>query len=327
MRSSSTPRNQMRRVRRTPELLSAPSGDAPVRVLQTESRGPAEADLPLRRGRGYAQAAAVLVLTFLVFFWAQSVATNKRMEWNTVADYLFNDRIIAGAGVTMTITAIAMTIGLILSIAIAIMRLARNKLLSAIAAGYVWIFRAIPLLVLLIIAFNLALLYPSVSVGVPYGATVLSVPTRDLITPMGAAILAFALNEAAYSSEVLRSAILAVPSGQREAAKALGMPPWRIYWRVVLPQAVRIAVPPLFNNCINMVKGTSLVAFISVFDLTYTAQSIYQLNYQVMPLLFVVSIWYLAIVTALTALQSLIEWKFAKTSRRRRGAVGVDHHA
>ncbi|WP_237710952.1 amino acid ABC transporter permease [Saccharopolyspora spinosa] len=133
--------------------------------------------------------------------------------------------------------------------------------------------------------------------------------------------MAFALNEGAYSSEILRASILSVPRGQEEAAVALGMTKARVYRRVVLPQAIRIAIPPIFNNLINMLKGTSIVAFIGVFDLMYTVQSIYQISYEIAPLLVVATIWYLVVVTILTFVQSALESKFAFTrsnSLRRR---------
>jgi polar amino acid transport system permease protein len=165
----------------------------------------------------------------------------------------------------------------------------------------------VPLLVLLILCYNLSLIYPHLGLGLPFGTQFFTVKTQTLVDPMVAAIAAFGLQQAAYTSEVLRASILSVPAGQREAAVALGMTNVRTLRRVVFPQAMRVAIPPIANETINLLKSTSLVAFISVPDLLYSVQQIYSSTFQVVPLLLVASIWYMVIVSLLSVGQFFLE--------------------
>ncbi|MBB5156945.1 amino acid ABC transporter permease [Saccharopolyspora phatthalungensis] len=278
-------------------------------------------DLPTRERISIPLIVATIITTILTAAVLVSFFTNKAVQWPIVIGYLFDGRILHGVLTTIEITAMAMALGLVIAVTIALMRLSKSKLLRTVAQAYTWLFRAMPLLVLLILTYNFALFYPEVGIGIPTGPMWWSAPSTDLLTPILAAVIAFALNEGAYSSEILRASILSVPRGQEEAAVALGMTKARVYRRVVLPQAIRIAIPPIFNNLINMLKGTSIVAFIGVFDLMYTVQSIYQISYEIAPLLVVATIWYLVVVTILTFVQSALESRFAFTrsnSLRRR---------
>lgn len=271
--------------------------------------------LPTRERKSVPLGIATVVVVVVAVLIIVSVATNKAIQWDVVGQFLFDGRVLAGVLITIEITAVSMLIGLILALVVALMRLSKSRLLKGVAVAYTWLFRAIPLLVLLILTFNFALFYPKVGLGVPFGPMFWSVSTPELITPFWAAVIAFALNEGAYSAEIIRASIISVPRGQEEAATALGMTRSRLYRRVVLPQAVRIALPALFNDLINMLKGTSIVAFIGVFDLMYTVQSIYQISYQIAPLLVVATIWYLVLVTVLTGAQYLLESKFSFSRR------------
>ena len=265
------------------------------------------AELTIRQRPAPLRRAALLALICIIAFAIQSIVRNGALQWNIVGQYLFDHRILAGVWVTIQLTVLSMTWALISAVVIAVMRLSRSRSLRTIAFAYVWFFRSVPVLVLLIIVDNFSLLYPHASLGVPFGPSVFSVPLHQLVTPFLAAVLAFGLNEAAYASEILRSAILAIGRGQWDAGTAVAMTRARIYRRIVLPQALRIAVPPLTNDTINMLKGTSLVAFIGVFDLLYTAQAIYAVNYEVMPLLLVACLWYVFLVTIMTIAQALLE--------------------
>jgi polar amino acid transport system permease protein len=229
------------------------------------------------------------------------------MQWALVGHYLFDSSILAGIRTTMVITAASMAIGLILAVVVVLMRLSSNWVLRSAAFIWVLLLRGVPPLVLLIVWYNIALFFPSLGLGVPLGHQFFHLDTHNLVSPLGAAIVSFSLSESAFASEVLRAAILAVPKGQQDAARALGMKRGRVFRRIVFPQAFRIAIPSLANETIYMVKSTSLVAFIGVFDLMGTAQAIYQSNFEVVPLLIVVSIWYVVIVSVLSGLQYLLE--------------------
>jgi len=185
----------------------------------------------------------------------------------------------------------------------------------------VWFFRAVPVLVILILVNNIALLYPQLGIGLPGLPMIIGVDTNAVISPFLAAVVAFGANEGAYASEIFRASIKSVPTGQFEAAKALGMGSTRMYWRIVLPQAMRIAVPPLSNNTINMLKNTSLVSYIGVSDLLYTAQSIYAQNYEVIALLLVACLWYLLLVSILSVAQSMLERRLGFDRKRKQKAV------
>jgi polar amino acid transport system permease protein len=264
-------------------------------------------------------AAGVAIVLVVLFIW--SLVVNEAIDWTDVGRYVFNARILDGVVVTIQITVLSLLIGFSSGLVIALMRLSQSTILQVIATVWVWFFRAVPVLVLLILVNNIALLYPQLGIGLPGLPMLLGVETKSFVSPFLAAVVAFGANEGAYASEVFRASIKSVPAGQFEAAKALGMGSTRMYWRIVLPQSMRIAVPPLANNTINMLKGTSLVSYIGVSDLLYTAQSIYAQNYKVIPLLLVACLWYLVMVSILTAAQSLIERRLGFDRKRRQKTV------
>ncbi|UFS57623.1 amino acid ABC transporter permease [Subtercola endophyticus] len=267
-----------------------------------------------RRHVGRAVAAVVLVLALLLL--VQSLAVNQALDWPTVWKFFANYDVLAGLGRTLLITAIAIVVAVILGGLLATMRLSENRVLRGIAWIYVWFFRSVPLLVLLILTFNLSLLWPTISIGIPFGPTFYSVETQDLINPFVAAVVTFSLQQAAYTSEVLRASIQSVPTGQREAAIALGMTRTRTMLRIVFPQAFRVALPPIGNDTINLLKSTSLVAFIAVPDLMYSVQQIYSANFLIIPLLVVATIWYMIVVSVLSVGQSLLERRLRNSPAR-----------
>lgn len=236
-----------------------------------------------------------------------SFLTNPNYRWDVVAGYLFDPRILRGLGTTMTLTAIGMTVAAVLGLALAVMRLSESRLVRGTAGAYVWVFRGTPVLVQLILWYNLAILVPTISIGIPFGPTLWSADTNDLITPWTAAILGLALNEAAYLGEIIRSGIISVDRGQTEAANALGMGKVHTFRRIVLPQALRVIVPPAFNEAIGLLKYSSVVSVIALPELLYSGQLIYARTYETIPVLLVVCIWYLAVVSVLTALESRLE--------------------
>jgi polar amino acid transport system permease protein len=263
--------------------------------------------LPVRHPLNWAATAVVLVLTAMLI---HGLVTNKAFEWNVVGDYLFNTDILSGLGRTAVLTLTCMTIGLVLGTALALMRLSGNILLTSVAWAYIWFFRSVPVLVQLIFWYNFGALYSHVSLGVPFGPELASGKTNDLITPMSAAIAGLGLSQAAYTGEVIRGGILAVPQGQTQAALALGMSRRLTFWRIVLPQAMKIIIPPIGNEVISMTKNTSLVSVIALAELLYSAQLIYSRTYQTIPLLVVASLWYLAVVSVLSVAQHFLERRY-----------------
>lgn len=270
------------------------------------------------RPRIWSAVGAIVVIVLLAgAVW--DVATNERFGWQTVLEYLFNPQILSGVGLTLMLTVVSMTIGILLGILLAVMRLAKNPTFSLVARGYIWFFRGTPLLVQLIFWYNIAALYPVIALGLPFGGPSIAIGDANvLITPLGAALLGLSLNEAAYMAEIIRSGIQSVDEGQRDAGRAIGMTETKLMRRVVLPQAMRIVIPPTGNQVISMLKGTSLVSVLAISDLLYSAQIIYALNYQTIPLLLVACVWYLALTSVLTAIQGRLESRYGKGFQPRR---------
>lgn len=249
--------------------------------------------------------AAVLVLIAAALF-AKSLFLNKNLAWPVVEHYIFARAIMGGVLVTIELTLICMSIGILLGIVIGAMRLSSNPVLAAISGLYVWFFRGVPLLVQLIFWYNLALLFPHF--GVPF--TDFTTSTNNVIDGFTAAILGIGLSEVGYMAEIIRAGILAIDRGQEEAAITLGMTRIQALRRIVLPQATRVIIPPTGNRLISVLKNTSLVAFIAGGDLLTVAGNIYSRNFQVIALLIVATIWYLFLVSVASIFQRYIERRF-----------------
>lgn len=250
------------------------------------------------------------VIVLVAALAAISVFGNENFGWPVVARYFFNFQIIEGLGRTALLTVIAMSIGIVLGVALAVMRLSGNIVLQSVSWLYTWFFRSVPQLVQLIFWFNFAALYRSITAEIPFGPELFTWNTNDLITPWSAAILGLGLSQAAYTGEVMRAGIKAVPDGQRRAAKALGMTPMFSFFRVIFPQAMRVIIPPVGNELISMVKNTAIVSTIALADLLYSAQLIYSRNFETIPLLIVATLWYLVIVSILSIGQYYIEKRY-----------------
>jgi polar amino acid transport system permease protein len=266
--------------------------------------------VPVRHPGRWAATALVLVTGAAL---ASSVARNPRFEWGVVGHYLFSSRVLHGLVATLELTAIAMVIGIALGIVLAVMRLSPNRLLAGTSWLYVWVFRGTPVLVQLLFWNFIAALYPEISLGVPFGGPVLMhADANTLITPFAAATLGLALNEAAYMAEIVRAGIISVDAGQSDAAHALGMTRLQTMRRIVLPQAMRVIVPPTGNEAISMLKTTSIVSVIAFTDLLYSVQLVYSENYKQVPLLVVACIWYLVFTTLLSIGQHFLERRLAR---------------
>lgn len=266
--------------------------------------------VPLRHPGRVAMAVVLLALAALA---AIDVALNQRYHWDVVASYLFAPQIITGAGLTLLLTVVSMTAGIVLGTGLAVMRLSANPILSTISRAYIWFFRGTPLLVQLIFWYNIAALYPVIALGLPFGGPSWVIGSANvLISPLGAALLGLSLNEAAYMAEIIRSGIGSVDKGQYEAARALGMKRALLMRRIILPQAMRVVLPPTGNQVVSMLKGTSLVSVLAISDLLYSAQIIYSGNYQTIPLLIVASLWYLVLTTVLSYFQGRLEKRYGR---------------
>jgi polar amino acid transport system permease protein len=241
---------------------------------------------------------------------------NDRFEWDVVAQYLFEPSVLAGLGTTVLIAVLAMVIGSLVGGVLAAAQLSDFRPVRWAATLYVGVFRGIPPLVQLIFWFNLAYLLPRISIGIPFGPTFVSWDANEVITPFTAGVIGLALVESAYMAEIIRAGMLGVDVGQREAALAMGFTPLQTFFRIVLPQAMRVIIPPSGSQFISVLKGTALVSVIAMSDLLHAVQVIYNRTYQIVPLLLVACIWYLALVTVLTAGQRRLERHFARGHER-----------
>jgi polar amino acid transport system permease protein len=269
--------------------------------------------VPVRHPWRWVAAVVVLVLFAGV---VDIFVTAKALEWHVVGQYLFNDRILGGALVTLELTAIAMVIGVGLGTLMAIMRLSENPVMSWVSWFYIWFFRGTPVLVQIFFWFNLAFILPIITIGIPFTHIAWIGVTNNIDTPIVAAILGLGLNEAAYMAEIIRAGLISVDHGQTEAAQALGMRRSLVMRRIVIPQAMRVIVPPTGNETISMLKTSSLAYIATVGELFFIQKEFSDANFRPVELLMVVSVWYLAMTSVLTMIQYYIERHYARGSVR-----------
>lgn len=273
-------------------------------------------DVVVRRrrhpGRWLAGAIIALLAVWLLF----AMFTNERFDWNVVGTYLFSPAILKGVGNTLLLTLVGMVLGIVLGVFVAVARLSPNPVLRTLAVAYSWLFRGVPLMVQLLMWYFLAAVVPKLGVGIPFGLGLFLIDTNSVMTPMLAAALGLGLSEAAYMGEIVRSGLISVSEGQTEAARAIGMSRVQILRRVVLPQAMRVIIPPTGNEVIVMLKNTSLLIMIGFAELMTTVTTIYSQTFQNIPLLLVASFWYLVLTALLSAIQFLIERRLGRGFRR-----------
>ncbi|MGV9245207.1 amino acid ABC transporter permease [Streptomyces sp. NPDC003710] len=294
--------------------VSAPSAGRLRAPGHAPGPGPAD-DLPRivpRRhiGRRLTAGAALLALAAVV----DSVVRNRAFQWDVVGRYFTSAAVLDGLLLTLWLTGVVMVLGFLLGTPVAVMRLSANPVLRALSWGYVWIFRSTPLLVQLLFWFNIGALYPTLVLGVPFGPRFVTVKTVNLLGPTLTAAIGLTLHEAAYAAEVVRGGILSVDAGQMEAAQSLGIGRRHALRRIVIPQAMRSIVPTAGNMLIGTLKGTSIVSVLAVHDLLYSVQLVYNQTYQVIPLLMVATLWYIAVTTVLSAGQFHVERRYARGS-------------
>jgi len=240
-----------------------------------------------------------------------------RFSWNVVGRFFTNGDIIAGLWRTIELTVIAMVAGIVLGVLIAIMRISRSRLLTSTAWTYTWFFRGTPVFVQIIFWFNIGALYKHLTIGIPFtDVAFVHLNVNSIFTPFFSGFVALGLNEGAYMSEIARAGLLSVDEGQIEAASSIGMTRRQTLRLVILPQAMRVILPPTGNEVISMLKTTSLVSSAGVYELLGAANNISAVNYEIIPLLIVASLWYLIVTTVLSIGQYYLERHFSKGALR-----------
>ncbi|WP_241209087.1 MULTISPECIES: amino acid ABC transporter permease [Gulosibacter] len=295
----------------------APSTEraAPSAAATTSAAAPARpVARRIRRQRHWGRWIFAAIALFVVAQFVVSLFRNPQWRWDVFAQYFFSQSVVQGLGLTLVLTVVSATIGFVLGGVLAVMRMSGSPILSSLASVYIWFFRAVPLVVQLVVWYNLGYLWPTLGIGTPFTTDfwLLEVNTVQLISAFTAAILGLSLHEAAYSAEIIRGGLLSVDAGQLEASRALGLPRATRFFRIVLPQALRSIVPNAFNSVIGLVKGTSVVFIVALPELFYTVQVIYNRNQLVIPLLLVSVVWYAVITTVLNVVQYYIERHYAR---------------
>jgi len=252
------------------------------------------------------------ICALIAFEVLRFLVGNEKLNWPVVGQYLFSLPILEGLKWTIILTIVGMVLGVALGTIICLMRLSPYLPLRVIARVWINVFRSVPPLVQLLFWFNLAYLFPTLSLGIPFGPSLFEWNTNSVITPLTAAIIGLSLYTSPYAAEIIRGGLMSVPRGQLEAATSLGLSPTDTFFRIRLPQATRIILPPMGNQTIAMLKGTSLVSIISMSDLLGAARTIYGNNFEVVPLLLVTVIWYMVLTSILTALQGWLERRYSR---------------
>jgi polar amino acid transport system permease protein len=270
--------------------------------------------LPIVRLRHWGRWVSAVVIVGLLagLFVALSEA---RIDWASVPDFVVYRVMLLGLVNTVLLAVIAQSVAIVIGIVIALMRRSANPVAKTFAAGYIWLFRGLPVLLQILIWYNLALVIPRISIPLPFGGSLIDAPTNVLVSAFTAALLGLALNESAYMAEIVRAGLNSVDSGQTEAAKSIGMAPNLTLRRVVLPQAMRVIIPPTGNDFIDMLKGTSIASVIGVTELLHAANNISSHNLLVMETLFAAAIWYMVVVTAAGIGQHYLERTFGAAER------------
>jgi polar amino acid transport system permease protein len=292
-------------------------------------RGEVEAikAIPVRHPGRWVAAGFILVLVAQFVHW---LVTDSALQWGVVGHYLFDSQILTGVENTIKLTIIAMAMGVVLGIGLAVMRLSKNPIVSGVAWVYIWFFRGTPVLVQLIFWFNLPSVLRSVSLGIPFGPSWFHTDPKDLITQLIAVCLGLGLNEAAYMAEIARAGINSVDPGQMEAAQAVGMSRSLAMRRIVLPQAMRVIVPPTGNETIAMLKDTSLlIALPLTTEMFYQLSQIGTRTFQLFPVFVAATLYYLIATSVLMIGQAYLERRFGRgfgtkvTSTQDKAAIGL----
>ncbi|ADO10093.1 MULTISPECIES: amino acid ABC transporter permease [Pantoea] len=274
-------------------------------------------DLKIVGKRYYGRWLSALVVLLCVVAMAHSMINNPRFEWQVIAENFTAPSILQGVLMTLQLTAISVVLGFAFGTVLALMRLSSNPVLVAVSWAYTWFFRGVPMLVQLFLWYNIAALYPRIALSIPGLGELWSAQSNALVSPFSAAVIALVMHQSAYAAEIVRAGIQSVGNGQIEAARALGYRPAQIFRHTVLPQAMRAIMPPAGNEIIGQLKTTAVVSVISLQDVLFSAQIIYQRTYEVIPLLLVATLWYLLMTSVLSVGQYYVERYFGRGVTRR----------
>ncbi|MEV6880315.1 amino acid ABC transporter permease [Amycolatopsis sp. NPDC051128] len=271
--------------------------------------------LPIVRLRHWGRWIAAVVILALLALLGIALG-NAQIEWSQVPDFVFFKVMATGLLNTVVLAVLSQAVAIVLGVVIALLRRSANPVARWFAAGYIWIFRGLPVLLQILLWYNLALVFPVIDI--PF---LVHAQTNTLISAFTAAFLGLALNESAYMAEIVRAGLNSVDSGQTEAAKSIGMTPAATLRRVVLPQAMRVIIPPTGNDFINMLKGTSMASVIGVTELIHAANNISSNNLLVMETLLAAAVWYMVVVTVAGVGQHYLERAFGSSDRLDRGPL------
>ncbi|MDP9887303.1 amino acid ABC transporter permease [Pseudarthrobacter enclensis] len=256
---------------------------------------------------------SAIIILLLVAGFLQSLFTNPNFRWDVVGTYILDVKVVQGVGWTLLLTVASMVLAIVLAILLAVMRQSDNPVFRWTSWVWVWFFRGTPVYTQLVFWGLVTVLYPAITLGIPFGPELFSYALSDPSKGLIPAILGLGLNESAYLAEIFRAGLKSVDKGQQEAAEALGMSKGKIMWRIILPQAMRIIVPPTGNETIGMLKTTSLVLAVPfTLDLTFATNALANRIYLPIPLLIVAAFWYLLVTSVLMVGQHYLEAYYGK---------------
>ncbi|MFZ1996575.1 MAG: amino acid ABC transporter permease [Solirubrobacteraceae bacterium] len=265
---------------------------------------------------------AAVIIVIIAASLIRSAVNDAAFNWHLFGQYLFDPRILRGVVTTIWLTVLSMVLGIALGTVLAVMRLSPNRLVSGFSWLYIWFFRGTPLLVQILFWSFIGALYRRIEIGVPFGGPALiNADANSLISATVGVILALSLNEGAYMAEIVRAGIISVSEGQTEAAQSLGLSRLQTMRLIVLPQAIRVIVPPTGNEVISMLKNTSLASVVAFTELLYSVQLIYSVNYKQIPLLMVAVLWYLVMTSVLYVGQHFLERRYGRGFTRAQRAT------
>lgn len=258
-----------------------------------------------------------LIAVLFILILLESVFFNNKWEWSVFRLWFFDPAVISGLFLTLKLTFVAMLLSFFLGGLLAMMRLSSSWLVQSVAWFYIWLFRSVPLLVVLIILYNFSYLYEKIAIAIPFTEVVFaSYKTVNALDQFTTALIGLAVVQSAYTAEIIRGGILAVDKGQFEAASALGLSWWHRTSRIIFPQAIRSILPSLVNECISLSKGTAIVYVLAMPELFYTVQMVYNRNQQIIPLLMVAAVWYTIITSVFSVIQYAIEAKLNRNQKK-----------
>lgn len=301
----------------TNSTTTAGSGPADRRPSDRQ----AAAALPIRKRPSLKRWISYVLAAYVALIAIEVIFFNPNWQWEIVFSYLFSQLVISGLLNTIQLTVLTTVFGLILGVIIAWCRLSNLAMLRTFALLYIWIMRAMPPLVMLLLIYFVGALIPNFSIGIPFGPSFMDVPANQVISQFSAAVIGLSIYLGAYSAEIFRGGVQSLAAGQAEACKALGMSPTKAYVKVLGPQVVRNITPAMANEVITIFKSTSLVSVIGYTELLTTVQNVYAVTFETIPMLTVAVIWYLVLTSLAMVGQSLLERHFGKGFNRRKGAT------